>query len=201
MDTIDTMEAMEVMGTKDRLRKKVLKIRNNMSEVEVISKSRLIMNRLADLDVYKNSRTVFIYMNFKNEVMTAELIEKMLSKNKRVVIPYTDTENTVIIPSELKNMDEDLALSRYGYYEPVFEKIKAVEPEEFDLIIAPGVVFDRKLNRIGFGKGYYDRILCRKRKDSSIVAPAYEFQVLAEVPAEQHDIKMDMIITENNIYR
>ncbi len=189
------------METKNQLRKKILNIRNNMSEEEATSKSRLIMRRLADLDEYKNGGTVFIYMSFKNEVMTKELIEKMLSEDKRVVIPYTDIENTVIIPSEIRNMDEDLVLSHYGYYEPVFDKIKTVEPEEFDLIIAPGVVFDRERNRIGFGKGYYDRILCRKRNDARIVAPAYEFQVLDNVPAESHDIKMDMIVTESNIYR
>jgi len=68
------------------------------------------------------------------------------------------------------------------------------------LIINPGVVFDRQLNRVGYGKGYYDRILVRKRKDAKVIAVAYEFQVLDEVPAEKHDIKMDMIITEENIY-
>lgn len=189
------------METKIELRKKILSIRNNMSQEDAINKSGLIINKLMDMDEYKNSNTVFIYMSFKNEVATAELIEKMLSENKRVVIPYTDTKNTILIPSELKNMEEDLKLSPFGYYEPVYERIRIVEPEEFDLILVPGVVFDRKLNRIGFGKGYYDRILCRKRMGVRAIALAYEFQVLEEIPAEPHDIKMDMIITEkSNIY-
>ena len=188
------------MELKKDLRKKILNIRNNMSQQDVINKSSLIMNKLVDLDYYKNSNTVFVFMSFNNEVMTTELINRMLSENKRVVIPYTDTKNTVIIPSQLKSM-EDLVLSSFGYYEPIYEKIKKVDPEEFDLIIAPGVVFDKKLNRIGFGKGYYDRILCNKRNDAKVVAIAYDFQVLNEVPYESHDIKMDMIITEENIYQ
>lgn len=189
------------MESKGELRKKILNIRNSMPEEEAVNKSRLIIDKLTDLDEYMRSRTVFVYMSFKNEVITSALIKRMLSENKRVVIPYTDTKNTVIIPSELKSTEEDLVLSPFGYYEPIYEKIKAVGPEEFDMIITPGVVFDKRLNRVGFGKGYYDRLLCRKRKDAKAVAIAYEFQVLNEVPAEEHDIKMDMIITESNIYR
>ncbi len=186
--------------TKSEIRKKVLNIRNNMTENDAVNKSSIIVNKLTALDEYAGSKVVFVYMSFKNEVMTMDLINKMLSDKKRVVIPYTDTKNTILIPSEIKSMD-DLALSSFGYYEPVYESINKVEPHEFDLIVTPGVVFDRDLNRVGFGKGYYDRILSQKRKDAKAVAIAYEFQVLDEVPAEQHDVKMDMIITEENIYQ
>lgn len=189
------------METKGNLRKRILNLRNNLSVVDVVNHSSIIMDKLVELEHYKVSKTIFVYMSFKNEVMTTELIKRMLSENKRVVIPYTDTKNTIIIPSELKNVKDDLVLNSFGYYEPVYDKIKKVEPEEFDLIVTPGVVFDRQLNRVGFGKGYYDRILSKKRKNAKIVAVAYEFQVLDEVPTESHDVKMDMIITEKNIYK
>jgi len=182
--------------TKSQLRKRMLNVRNTMSEEEIKNKSRAIMNKLTCMDEYKNSKVIFVYMSFKNEVDTTDLISKMLEDNKRVVIPYTDTVNTVIIPSEIKSIHEDLTLSHFGYYEPVFEKIRRIEPGELDLIIVPGVVFDRNNNRIGFGKGYYDKILSRKRSDAKAIAVAYDFQVLDEVPSEPHDIKMDMIITE-----
>lgn len=188
------------METKNDLRKKILNIRNSMNKQDVIKKSGIIIEKLANLEVYKNSKVVFVYMDFKNEVVTSALIKQMLSEKKRVVIPYTDTTNTVIIPSELKSMKDDLVLSSFGYYQPRLDKIVYVEPEEFDLVVVPGVVFDKNLNRIGFGKGYYDRILNRLRADAQTVAVAYEFQVLDEVPHEQHDIKMYKIITENTIY-
>lgn len=187
------------METKSELRKKVLNIRNSMSREDVIYKSSLITNKLTSMDEYKESNTVFVYMSFGNEVVTSGLIKEMLSEGKRVVIPYTDVKNTVLIPSELKSPDDDLVLSPFGYYEPAYEKIRPVEPEEFDLIVVPGVVFDRNMNRIGFGKGYYDRILCRKRKNAKAVAFAYGFQVFEKIPAESHDIKMDKIITEQCI--
>ncbi|MFA9422030.1 MAG: 5-formyltetrahydrofolate cyclo-ligase [Sedimentibacter sp.] len=188
------------MENKKEYRNKILKIRNNMENHDVKEKSSIIINKLMNLEAYKTSNVVFVYMDFKNEVMTKFLIKQMLVENKRVVIPYTDTINTVIIPSELKNMEEDLVVSSYGYYEPKYENIVPVRPEEFDLIVVPGVVFDKNLNRIGFGKGYYDRILCHLKSSAQAVAIAYEFQVLDEVPSEVHDIKMDIIITEENIY-
>jgi len=75
-----------------------------------------------------------------------------------------------------------------------------VNIEEIDLVIVPGVVFDKNLNRIGFGKGYYDKILNRLKPSAKKVALAHDFQVLEDIPAEEHDVKMDMIITEKNIY-
>lgn len=184
---------------KKELREKILSVRNELKAEEAENKSRIIMDKLTSLDEYKNSNTVFVYMSFKNEVNTHKLIEKMLSDDKRVVIPYTDTKNTEIIPSEIKSLKDDLILNSFGYYEPVLENVKQVSPGELDLIIAPGVVFDEDLNRVGFGKGYYDRILSRKRKDAKVIAVAYEFQVVDEVPTEPHDIKMDMIITEGRM--
>ena len=181
---------------KAELRKKILSLRNGLNTEEAENKSKTIMDRLTSLDAYKNSKVVFVYMSFKNEVNTHGLIERMLSEGKRVVIPYTDIKSTEIIPSEIKSLKDDMVLNSFGYYEPLLEKVRQVRTEELDLIIAPGVVFDEDLNRIGFGKGYYDRILGRKRKDAAIIAVAYEFQVVDCVPTEPHDVKMDMIITE-----
>lgn len=189
------------MENKNDIRKRILRIRNTMSSQEVNYKSNIIINKLTALDVYNNSKTIFVYMSFGNEVKTLEFIKQMLVSNKRVVVSYTDSKNTVLILSEIKNLEEDLIRNKFGYLEPVFEKIRKVEPEEIDLIIAPGVVYDKSLNRIGYGKGYYDRILAKKRKDTKVVAIAYEFQVLDQVPTEDHDIKMDLIVTEENIYK
>lgn len=188
------------MNSKSDLRKIILNKRNNMSIDLVREKSKIITEKLFLTEEYKKSKTVFIYMDFKNEVITTGLINQMLNENKHVVIPYTDTVNTVIIPVEIKDIKNDLKDSSFGYREPIAEKVKEVEIGKIDLIIVPGVVFDKRLNRIGFGKGYYDRILIRKREDTRAVAIAYEYQVFDEIPSEAHDIKMDMIITEENIY-
>jgi 5-formyltetrahydrofolate cyclo-ligase len=181
------------MESKKELRKYILKIRNNMLKQDVENNSRAIMDKIIDLDIYRQSKVVFIYMDFNNEVMTSNLIRHMLSEEKRVVVPYTDTMNTVLIPSEITK-EADLKLNSFGYYEP--KSILSVNIEEIDLVIVPGVVFDKNLNRIGFGKGYYDRILNKLKPSAKKIAVAHEFQVLEEIPTEEHDVKMDMIITE-----
>lgn len=185
------------MEAKKELRKRILNIRNNMTIEDVQKNSRAIMDKIINLDIYKQSKVVFIYMDFKNEVTTSRLLKHMLSEKKRVVIPYTDTVNIVLIPSEITK-ESDLMLNSFGYYEP--KNISPVDPEEIDLVIVPGVVFDKSFNRIGFGKGYYDRILSKLKPSAKKVAIAHDFQVLQSIPTEDHDIKMDMIITEETIW-
>ena len=185
------------MESKSKIRKRILNVRNNMSKEDVKKNSNAIMDKITSLDIYKHSKVVFIYMDFKNEVMTSNLIKRMLSEKKRVVIPYTDSINTVIIPSEITK-ESDLKQNSFGYFEP--KSILPVNIEEIDLVIVPGVVFDKNLNRIGFGKGYYDKILNRLKPSAKKIALAHDFQVLEDIPAEEHDVKMDMIITEKNIY-
>lgn len=185
------------MESKSKIRKRILNVRNNMSKEDVKKNSNAIMDKITSLDIYKQSKVVFIYMDFKNEVITSNLIKHMLSEKKRVVIPYTDSINTVLIPSEITK-ESDLKQNSFGYFEP--KSILPVNIEEIDLVIVPGVVFDKNLNRIGFGKGYYDKILNRLKPSAKKVALAHDFQVLEDIPAEEHDVKMDMIITEKNIY-
>ena len=168
-----------------------------MPKEEAEYNSRIIMNKFIGLKAYKQSRLVFVYMDFNNEVMTSDLIKHMLAEKKRVAIPYTDTISTLIIPSEITE-EADLKLSPFGYFEP--KEINPVDVEEIDLVLVPGVVFDKNLNRIGFGKGYYDRILKNLKPGAKKIALAHDFQVLDEVPAEDHDVKMDMIITELSCY-
>ncbi|HNZ82396.1 MAG TPA: 5-formyltetrahydrofolate cyclo-ligase [Sedimentibacter sp.] len=186
------------MESKKELRKRILSIRNNMPGEDVVNNSRIIRDKIIGLDVYKQSKVIFIYMDFKNEVMTSDLIKHMLFEKKRVVVPYTDTVSTVLIPSEITG-ESDLKLNSFGYSEP--KKVSPVNIEEIDLVIIPGLVFDKNLNRIGFGKGYYDRILNKLKASARKVAVAHDFQVLEEIPAEEHDVKMDMIITEKSIMK
>ena len=135
-------------------------------------------------------------MDFKNEVTTSILIKNMLSEGKRVLVPFTDSVNTAIIPSEIFK-ESDLVLNPFGYYEP--KNLLSVPVEEIDLVIVPGVVFDKNLNRIGFGKGYYDRILAKLKASAKKIAVAHDFQLLDLIPTEEHDIKMDILVTEKRI--
>lgn len=187
------------MKTKSELRREILKIRSNMDNNDAAKKSYVIIDKLKNTEEYKFSNTIMVYMDFKNEVNTKKFVSEMLCEGKKVIIPYTDMENVVVIPIKIDSLN-NLVYSRYGYLEPSAQMIsKPFDVEKIDLIIVPGVVFDKKKNRIGFGKGYYDKLLHNKRDDAKSIALAYDFQVLDDIPSEKHDIKMDKIITETLI--
>jgi 5-formyltetrahydrofolate cyclo-ligase len=102
-----------------------------------------------------------------------------------------------LLAIEIKSLDE-LSPGTFGILEPAGEK--GISPEEIDLVVVPGVAFDKRGNRMGYGAGYYDSFLPKLRPEVKKVAVAFEIQVTDSLPAEEHDVKMDLIITENTIY-
>lgn len=103
-------------------------------------------------------------------------------------------------PAQLRSVDADLELSRYGVRTPK-NGCKLVEPHELDLILIPGLAFDRHLNRLGRGAGFYDRMISQFDHDPSFTHPqlvgvCYQCQIVDTVPIEPHDHPMDRVITE-----
>ncbi len=99
----------------------------------------------------------------------------------------------------MKDIENDLQVARFGLLEPKPETLRPVDPQELDLVIVPGVAFDREGFRIGFGAGYYDRFLPKLRKDSVLISLVYDFQLMPKVPREPHDIAVHWIITEKEL--
>ncbi len=94
---------------------------------------------------------------------------------------------------------KELSIGSYGILEPRTEKIRKTRVEDIDLIIVPGVAFDKKGNRIGHGKGYYDRLL--DKTNATKIGLAFEFQLLKEIPTDKHDLPIDILITEKRIIK
>lgn len=186
---------------KQEIRNMVKKRRNSMSENEVTTKSKIIIEKLMDTKEFKNADNIMIFLSFNNEVYTYNLIEKCIKLGKRVIVPYTVKDTYEIIPTVLGNIEEDLKQTSYGYMEPKKEKLQPIDEKKIDLTVVPGLAFDKNMNRIGFGKGYYDRYLAKTRKDAKKIAVAYDYQVLEEIPSEVFDVKMDSIITDENTYK
>ncbi|HHW30409.1 MAG TPA: 5-formyltetrahydrofolate cyclo-ligase [Clostridiaceae bacterium] len=188
--------------SKSFLRKELISLREKLSPQEVSDKSAIIADKLFKLSCYNNSRVIMGYMNFRNEVITESILEKSLNRGKRVVIPkieILDDGTKGIIPYEIKDIQKDIELGTFGIREPNKEVAVEINHEDIDLIIIPGVGFDVRGYRIGFGAGYYDKFLKKINPHCLKVALAFEIQVLEKVPEEKHDIPMDMIITEKRI--
>ena len=133
-------------------------------------------------------RTFFIYLSFSLEAPTDKLIERLKSDGHMVYCPRIENGEMVAVEHS-----EELALSNYGIREPIGE----VYTGEIDIAIIPFLAVDRQGNRLGYGKGYYDRFL--KKSKAKRVAYGYAFQVVNNVPTEARDEKMDKIVTDEEI--
>lgn len=182
---------------KSMLRKNILGKRDKLDQIYVANAENNIFQLLLGMETFKYSNHVMVYVGFRNEVNTQLIMNHLLSLHKKLFVPITDIENHSITPTPINNLNE-LTIGSYGIMEPPKKNITEYQ-DTIDLIIVPGIVFDRKGNRIGFGKGYYDTFLASREKDVPTIALAYDFQVLDNIPSEKHDIKMDYIVTPTEI--
>ena len=170
---------------KKEIRKEILYLRDNLEER--YSKSMIIKDKIMNLDIYKNSNCIALYYSMKSEVDTKELIKESLELGKKVVLPRIINKNKMIFISV--NSDTNYEKNSYGVLEPIGE-----EESNIDLIICPGVAFDKDNNRLGYGRGYYDKYL--KDKDIYKIGICYKEQLVDKIDIDDFDIKMDMVITD-----
>jgi len=137
------------------------------------------------------------YLDFRNEVKTGELIQRTMKMGKKVTVPATDPENIRLTPSLLLAFPEDLKPGSWGILEPAPDCFRPVKPGEIDIIIVPGVAFDEKGNRIGYGKGFYDRFL--NETNAFSIAPVFEMQIRPAFSPGAHDRPVDCLVTEERV--
>ncbi len=162
--------------------------------------SRQIFQRLADSPEYRRAAALLLYLSFHSEVGTHPFLDRAWSEGKSVVVPYCAGERLELF--RLESRDE-LAPGTLGILEPkaaLRTAQRGVAVARIDLIVVPGLAFDRQCGRVGYGKGYYDRLLHQARADAALVAVAFECQVFPEVPVLPHDVRVDKVITEAAIY-
>ena len=181
---------------KDKLRKELIKLKNNLSKSEVLEKSNLIKKRLFQMDEFKQASTILFYVSYDNEVNTHDMIKESMLNRKKVIVPVSDKEQKKLILSELKNWN-DLSLCAYNILEPRKECIIEVPLDSIDLILVPGLGFDKHGHRIGHGLGYYDKLL-ESATDQSI-GLAFHLQILDKIYVEKHDVSIHKIITDKEI--
>jgi len=191
---------MSIRERKDALRKQAHANRNAQENKDDLS--RRIVGAFMSLPEYAVAETVMFYIDVRSEVRTRHDLELALQSGKTIVIPWCNAEGELEL-FRLDAMDE-LEVGMYKILEPRTElrslAEKQVNVESLDLIMVPGVGFDRRGGRMGHGKGYYDKLLQHARKNTPLVALAFECQVFDEIPVADHDIFMDKLITEDHVY-
>jgi 5-formyltetrahydrofolate cyclo-ligase len=161
-----------------------------------------ICTKFEALPEYVRAKTVMYYIDVRSEVRTRQALPGALKSGKKIVVPWCNAQGELEL-FHLENMEE-LAVGMYKILEPKEDlrhlPAKQVAATDLDLIMVPGVAFDRTGARMGHGKGYYDKLLQHARFDAPLVALAFECQLFPEIPTAPHDIFMDMIITERVIH-
>ncbi len=187
-----------IVEKKNLLRSKILRLRNALSTRERQDKSRCIQTCLFRIPDIIEAQNIFIYVSFKSEVQTHEMIKALLLEGKNIIVPVTDMVNKRLMLSRISDFDADLKPGVMGILEPVREKMKTVSQDSVDIVIAPGVAFSREGWRIGYGGGFYDRFFRETPKRS--YALAFELQIVSDLPYDpKYDVPVDCIVTEERV--
>jgi len=185
---------------KELLRKRLLEMRRSMAFETVYQMSLRAQKRFLATPFFRDAEKISLYCSFQNEVLTDEVFERARALGKEVFYPR------VVASGKGRKLEffpvgclKELSPGAYEIPEPT-NGLEAVSPEELDLIVMPGVAFDVRGSRLGFGKGYYDMAL--QGAGARKVALAYEFQVLnEEIPVEPHDVTVSAIVTERRVLK
>ena len=196
-----------LMDEKNAIRQEITSKRKAMSEEEVDIKSKAICEAVMRIHGYNTSDVILAYMSFGNEVCLDSLIEKAVADGKKVYIPKVEGKDKM----NFYLYDGNLSIGSFGIREPAVtgdDKLYDPELERLlnkdgtALMLVPGVAFDMNRNRLGHGGGFYDRYMAKlKGYPVRLVGVGYEYQVVDELVTEEHDIRLDALITEDRIIR
>ena len=187
----------QLPAEKKQMRSAVLARRDAMSPSERAVASRAIVDKLCTLTNYQSANVALIYMTFGSEIETKPFFERIVADGKMVVLPRVDKPSQTLMLHSVESVAE-LQCSRWGIFEPA-TSAPMVALKEVGFALLPGVAFDRTGNRLGYGRGYYDKLLSRADPTLARVAAAYACQIVEKVPAGPWDQKIDALITENEI--
>lgn len=189
------------MLDKSSIRRHALRIRDSLSIEQKTKKDQAIANTLRQLKIYRSAERILFYVSFGSEVDTLKLISEELDRGRFLAVPKVVKEKGTLRIHRITALSS-LKPGVFGILEPV-EDCPTVDVGEVDLVIVPGVAFDTYKNRLGYGKGYYDRLLANMKglkADKEIaIAIAYEEQIVDRLPTEPHDIKVDLLVTDERV--
>ena len=184
-----------MVGYKSELRKIMMAKRNELLVDKKEKLDRNIFQKLISNPMYLNAKVIFIYVSYENEVNTHEVIKHALQSGKIVCIPKVISKDIGMVAMEINSFDE-LTPGAYGILEPSSRNGVVIDPKEIDMIILPGLAFDKFGGRLGYGGGFYDRYLLAVKKDTPKIALGYSFQLVEKVPTEELDVPIDDVITD-----
>ena len=191
-----SVPASRLKQMKRAMRREVLARRDAIPEAERAAKSSAITERLLALPEIQGVRTIMLFWSFGSEVDTSAMIERLVAQGHHVVLPRIESGEA--LPVTYRPGDP-LSETTFGAMEP--SAGAPVDPEHLDVVVTPGVAFDRAGDRVGYGGGFYDRLFRRARPDVSTIAVAFAVQLVSAVPVGHQDRRVDIVVTEDEVIR
>ncbi len=185
---------------REALRRTVLARRDRVSPEDRRRLSRAIADRFWRLPELASARTIHFSLSVGSEVQTGELVAEAKRRRLRVVVPVTLVDARRLVLAEYEGA-ETLVPGPFGILEPGAHDRTIVAVEDVDALVVPGVAFDDQGNRLGWGAGYYDRLLAEARRGAPIIALGYECQIVPAVWPQDHDVRMSVIVTDQRVIR
>ncbi|OGR89074.1 MAG: 5-formyltetrahydrofolate cyclo-ligase [Elusimicrobia bacterium RIFCSPLOWO2_01_FULL_59_12] len=184
---------------KTSLRKEFLKKRDRLTPAARARDSAIIRQRVLAHPEWQDVHTLLTYVSYRSEVETYKLIQEAIARRKRVVVPVMDPESKELRLSELHALGDLAPGAFHGIQEPAPCHVKRVIPMEIELVLVPGVAFDRQGGRIGLGGGYFDKLL-DSMPNARRVGLAFSAQISKRpLPMAAHDIRMHAVVTEKEV--
>ncbi len=202
--SISAADLEALMERKSEMRRQAYDARNAQPDKDEVSKKAI--DRFVALPEYQNAKTAMWYIDCRSELRTKFALPDALKTGKRIVVPYctVDENGDNKLGLWLLESMEEMVVGKWNILEPPRDRWgdpgKEVPPEELDIVMVPGVGFDRDGGRMGNGQGYYDRLLESVRPDCALIAPCYECQLFDEIIVAPHDVYMDKVVTEAAVY-
>ena len=162
--------------------------------------SRDIMREISKLASYRRARTVLAYAGFGGELQTEDFLRRTLDLRKTLLLPRVNRETKSLDIYEVKDLERDLESGTWGIREPNPGICSPADIRAVDFVLVPGVAFDSRGGRLGYGAGFYDRLLANRPSQAWLVAGAFEIQMIEHVPMQERDVPVDVIVTEQRHY-
>jgi 5-formyltetrahydrofolate cyclo-ligase len=195
---------MSVEAAKEALRREVLARRDALTPEQRAALSRPINEALLGLPAVQEAGCLLVYACFRTEVMTHDFIAGLAGQGKCLLLPKVHNSSRTLRLYEIVDRDVDTAPGVWQISEPLPERCRLASPDEVDFALVPGVAFDAHGHRLGYGGGFYDGLLAHLAPclaPECIVAPAFELQIVPEVPTAPRDLPVPTIITEERTIR
>jgi len=183
--------------TKLDIRKKLLALREQLAPDIRNACSEAISARIVKLEIYRQATTILGYMNFGAEFTSVLWIQQVLADGKKLALPRVNRHTNQLDLYWVDDLENQLESGLWGIREPVVERCERLTTlNEVEFALLPGVAFTRDGARLGYGGGYYDKLLALMTDRPALVAAAFALQIVERIPQEETDVKVEWIITE-----